>query len=120
MKIAMPVKPKGDDYVLSTAYGKAKFFLIYDTDIQEAKIIENKALNGKGIAQDLAAEHVDVVITNHIGGGAYNALVEKGIKAYFTKDKNQSYKKIIQDFLQNKLNEITPQNFYLIPQHHHH
>ena len=119
MKIAMPVKRKGDSYVLSTAYGKARFFLIYDTGKDEIKIIENKSLSGKGIAEDLEKENVDAVITNHIGEGAFNVLTEKGIKAYFTDKKNAEWKEIVLEFKENKLMQITKQNFYMIPQHKH-
>ncbi|MEZ0323076.1 MAG: NifB/NifX family molybdenum-iron cluster-binding protein [Hydrogenothermaceae bacterium] len=120
MKIAMPVKPKSGEYVLSTAYGKAKFFLIYDTDTNSYEIVENKYLNGRDVANLLSVHRVDVVITNHIGSGAYNHLINLGMKAYFTESKNEHFERIIGEFKEGKLKEITPQMLMLLPQHYHH
>lgn len=119
MKIAMPVKPKMESYLLSPAYGKAKFFLIYDTETNNYEIVENKYLNGRDVANLLSSHKVDIVITNHIGGGAYEHLTNLGIKAYFTEMKNEPFEKVINEFKEGKLKEITRQMLMLLPQHHH-
>ncbi|MEJ5172979.1 MAG: NifB/NifX family molybdenum-iron cluster-binding protein [Hydrogenothermaceae bacterium] len=120
MKIAMPVKPKSESYVLSPAFGKAKFFLIYDMDTENYEIVENKYLNGRDVANLLSVNKVNVVITNHIGGGAYKHLVDLGMKAFFTELKNEPFEKILDEFKRGNLKEITPQMFILLPQHDHH
>lgn len=119
MKIAMPVKKKGETYLLSSAYGKAPFFLIYNLENNNFEIAKNEGLNGKYVADMLSSKNVKVVITNHIGAGAFNALQQKGIKAYFTEKKNTDFKEVIDEFKNGKLKEITPEIFHMIPKHHH-
>ncbi len=120
MKIAMPVKPSKGKYVLSSAFGKARFFLIYDLESDSYEIVENKELSGRDAINLISSKGSKVVITNHIGGGAYRLLTELGLKAYFTESKNKPFDDVIKEYKEEKLKEITPSNFMLIPKHHHH
>ncbi|MGC9006465.1 MAG: NifB/NifX family molybdenum-iron cluster-binding protein [Sulfurihydrogenibium sp.] len=120
MKVAMPVKPSQGKYLLSSAFGKARFFLIYDLDSGSYEVVENKELSGRDAVNLISSKGAKIVITNHIGGGAYRLLNELGLKAYFTESKNKPVDDIINEYKDGKLKEITPQNFMLIPQHHHH
>ncbi len=120
MKIALPVKKQKDKYVLSPAFGKAKFFIIVDTDSNNEKVIENIHLNGKGIAEQLATEHVEAVITNHIGEGAFRHLKKFNIEVYFSQEKNIPVEEVLKLFEDNKLPKITSENFNMVPQHEHH
>jgi predicted Fe-Mo cluster-binding NifX family protein len=120
MKIAMPVKPSKGKYVLLSAFGKARFFLIYDLESDSYEIVENKELSGKDAINLISSKGSKVVITNHIGGGAYRLLTELGLKAYFTESKNKPFEDVIKEYKEEKLKEITPSNFMLIPKHHHH
>ncbi|MFN3977840.1 MAG: NifB/NifX family molybdenum-iron cluster-binding protein [Sulfurihydrogenibium azorense] len=115
MKIALPVKPQKDEYLVSPAFGKAKFFLIYDTQSQDVKIVENEHLSGRDVVNILSKEKVEIVITNHLGGGAYQHMVNCGIKPYYTESKNVSYKEVINQFLEGKLREFQPIDFMLMP-----
>ncbi|WP_051524436.1 NifB/NifX family molybdenum-iron cluster-binding protein [Sulfurihydrogenibium subterraneum] len=115
MKIALPVKPQKEEYLLSPAFGKAKFFLIYDTETQEVKIVENEHLSGRDVVNILSKEKVNVVITNHLGGGAYRHIIDCGIKAIYTESKNAPYKEVINQFLEGKLREFQPTDFMLTP-----
>ncbi|WP_297889015.1 NifB/NifX family molybdenum-iron cluster-binding protein [Sulfurihydrogenibium sp.] len=120
MKVAMPVKPSKDKYLLSSAFGKSKFFLIYDLETDSYEIVENKELSGREAVNLISSKGAKIVITNHIGGGAYKLLTEIGLKAYFTQSKNKPFETVLQEYKEGKLKEITPANFMLIPQHHHH
>ena len=119
MKVAMPVKPSKDTYLLSSAFGKARFFLIYDIDSNSYEIVENKELSGRDAINLISSKGAKIVITNHIGGGAYRLLNELGLKAYFTESKNKPFNEVIIEYKDGKLKEITPQNFMLVPQHNH-
>jgi predicted Fe-Mo cluster-binding NifX family protein len=67
-------------------FGRAPYFIIYDTDNDSFKAIENtqnlQAAQGAGIqsAQNVAREKVQLVISGNLGPKAFNTLTEAGIK----------------------------------------
>ena len=81
-------------------FGHTEQFKIYDTD--EEKILDQKIVdtNGSGhgaLAGFLADLKVDALICGGIGGGARNALAERGIKLYggVTGDADQAVKALL-------------------------
>ncbi|MGI6448770.1 MAG: NifB/NifX family molybdenum-iron cluster-binding protein [Desulfitobacteriia bacterium] len=68
-------------------FGRCAYFLIYDTEEDTYKAVENKgqlAGGGAGIAaaQQMTDEGVQVVLTGNLGPNAYNLIKASGIKAY--------------------------------------
>ncbi len=83
MIIAIPVKPDSKDrnkYKVSNAFGKASFFaVVNDGNIE---IIKAEETGGKNIAKLLKNNDVNIVLTPHLGRGAFNAIKNLGIKVY--------------------------------------
>lgn len=87
MKVCIPVEEnKGLESVAYNHFGSAPFFLIYDLDKEEMKVIENGDLNHQhGMCQPLKAlggEKVDAILVSGIGAGALSKLNNSGVKAY--------------------------------------
>lgn len=87
MKICIPVKEnKGMDSVAYNHFGSAPFFLIYDDESENVKVIENGDLHhAHGMCQPLKAlggENVDAILVGGIGAGALMKLNSQGIKVY--------------------------------------
>ncbi len=84
-KIAMPVKPNPknrEEYVVSSAFGHAPLIAIVSPD-GSIEIIKVEIQGGRNIANLLKQHDIKVVLTSHLGRGAYNALLETGIKPYY-------------------------------------
>lgn len=87
MKVCIPVEEnRGLESVAYNHFGSAPFFLIYDLDKEEMKVIENGDLHHQhGMCQPLNAlggEKVDAILVSGIGAGALSKLNNSGVKAY--------------------------------------
>ena len=87
MKICIPIKEdKGLESIAFNHFGTAPMFLIYDTQTNEIKTIDNGDLNhSHGMCQPLKAiggEQIDVILVGGIGAGALSKLNLLGISAY--------------------------------------
>jgi predicted Fe-Mo cluster-binding NifX family protein len=85
MKIAVSSEGKNLSSAIDTRFGRAKWFIIVDTEADAVAAIPNKqnlsAPQGAGIqsAANLARQHVDCVITGHCGPNAFKTLRSQGI-----------------------------------------
>lgn len=84
MKICITAKSDNLDAEIDPRFGRAKYFLIVDTDNMKSEPIQNpyiQAGGGAGIqsAQALANKDVQVVITGNIGPNAFKVLKEVGL-----------------------------------------
>jgi len=87
MKIAITATDQNIDANVDPRFGRCAFFIIYDTDTKDTKVIENasrNAMGGAGIqaAQSVSNEKVEAVITGNIGPNAFRVLSSAGIKVY--------------------------------------
>lgn len=87
MKVCIPVKEnKGLDSIAYNHFGSAPFFLVYDLDSEEMKVIENSDLHhAHGMCQPMKAlggEKVDAILAGGIGVGALKKLSNQGITVY--------------------------------------
>ncbi|WZL72353.1 NifB/NifX family molybdenum-iron cluster-binding protein [Clostridiaceae bacterium 35-E11] len=87
MKVCIPVKENnGLESIAYNHFGSAPFFLIYDLEKEEIKVIENEDLHhAHGMCQPLKAlggEAVDAILVGGIGAGALMKLNNQGIKVY--------------------------------------
>lgn len=120
MKIAMPVKQKlNGNYALSPSFGKAPFFIVYETDTDSYEVVRNEFLNGRDIINLLSSKGVKVIITNHIGLNAYKKVLDLGLSAYYSEKKNKDFKEVINDYKQGILKEITPELLVHLSSHKH-
>lgn len=84
MKIVIPSSGKTIDSMMDERFGRAGFFLIYDTDTDKYQFLENTWLgqqHGVGVRTSsvIAEKGVSVAIVPHIGPKAGDILRESGI-----------------------------------------
>lgn len=87
MKICLPIKEnKGLESVPYDHFGSAPYFLIYDTESGDVKVVDNRDLNHEhGMCRPLQAlggEDIDAVVVGGIGQGALMKLNMQGIVVY--------------------------------------
>ena len=110
MKICIPIKEdNGLDSIAYNHFGSAPFYMIYNLDNQETKVIENDDLHHvHGMCQpikSLNGEKVNAILVGGIGAGALNKLNDQDIKVY--KVSEDSVSRNIELLKQNKLYEYS-------------
>ena len=113
MKICIPIEEnKGLDSIAYSHFGSAPFFLIYDLEKEELKVIENKDLHHvHGMCQPLKAlggEAVEAILVGGIGAGALTKLNNQGVKAY--RATNETVLQNIERLKNNELQEFAVHN----------
>lgn len=93
MRVCVPVaENKGLESVAYGHFGSAPYFLIYDLDKEEIKVIENDDLHhAHGMCQPLKAlggETVDAILVGGIGAGALMKLNNQGVRVYQVAEEN--------------------------------
>lgn len=106
MKIAIPVDDKDIGTNVCVSFGRAPYFLIYDTVIKESLFLDNSAVastGGAGIkaAQTIVDNKVDAVLTPRCGENAAEVLNAGNIKIF--KTTSASAQENIDDFIVGKL-----------------
>lgn len=114
MKIAIPVDDKSMETNVCQSFGRAPYFLIYDTDSQESEFIDNSAAASRGgagikAAQTMVDNRVDALLTPRCGENASEVLNSAHIKIYKTTEAavTNSIKAFINEQL-SLLDEIHP------------
>lgn len=107
MKIGIPVYDNKNDTTVCISFGRTPYFLIFDTETNERKYIDNTAANSQGgagikAAQILVDEKVEAVLTPRCGENAAQVLKPAGIKLY--KTVNTLLEKTLEDFKEGRLN----------------
>jgi len=111
MKIAITSVSNSIDSEIDPRFGRAKYFLVYDTETDKYEFVDNtlnvKAMQGAGVQSGQKVSELDVkaVISDHMGPKALSVLKESGIRI-FTTDKTK-LKDIIEAFKNNELKEIS-------------
>jgi len=111
MKIAIPVNEKGLKASVSTNFGRATYFLIYDSETKQETYIENPGRNASGGAGPKAAQVVmdagaDHLITPRLGENAANAFAKTEIYEAHAGSVEQHIEDLIGGNL-NPLNKIS-------------
>ncbi|NDL68807.1 NifB/NifX family molybdenum-iron cluster-binding protein [Anaerotalea alkaliphila] len=93
MRIAVPVNEKNMETTVCPSFGRTPFFLVYDTQTQEASYEDNSAASSQGgagikAAQALADSKVEAVLAPRMGENASDVLVAAGIAVYKTQGDN--------------------------------
>ncbi|NLM16099.1 MAG: dinitrogenase iron-molybdenum cofactor biosynthesis protein [Candidatus Riflebacteria bacterium] len=106
MRIAMPVNEKKAEGTINPSFGRAPYFLIYNTETKETVFVDNKAMESRGgagikAAQTLADNNVEALLVPRLGENAADALNAAEIKIY--KTINDSIKDNIEAFAAGKL-----------------
>jgi predicted Fe-Mo cluster-binding NifX family protein len=85
MLIAISSEGKDLDSKVDPRFGRAKYFIIYDTETENFSVLDNvqniQAAQGAGIqaAQHVAEQKVSLVISGNLGPKAYTTLNAAGI-----------------------------------------
>lgn len=84
MKIAIPTDEPSIEGNLFNKFGRAPYFLFYDTNTKKTKFVENKSVQsssgaGSQTAQTLIKEGINTVIIDTIGPKAKNLLERAGV-----------------------------------------
>lgn len=109
MKIAVPMDEKNPDTKISMTFGRAPYYLFYDTETKTSDFVLNtaaKSAGGAGIraAQIIADNKADVVLTPRCGRNAADVLLAANVKIY--KSKYASAKENIDAFLADELSTL--------------
>ena len=89
MKIAIPMEEKDLNANVCPSFGRAPYFLFWDTDAEKAEYVPNTAATspgGAGIkaAQLIADGSVQALLVPRCGENAVNVLTQAGIPLYKT------------------------------------
>ena len=90
MKIAITTSGQDLAAELDPRFGRAKNFLIYETETNAFELIDNaqnlNAAQGAGIqsAQTIVKSGAEALITGHCGPKAYQVLEAAGVKIYLS------------------------------------
>jgi len=110
MKIAIPVDEKNENSRICVSYGRAPYYMIFDSDSEKVEVVQNNAADsagGAGIkaAQLLVNHKVNILITERCGQNAADVLIAGNIKIY------RATKALVMDnlkaFLQGELEELS-------------
>lgn len=90
MKVALPVEQNCENTSICISFGRAPFYMVYDTNIKSYEFIENTAASSAGGAgikasQILVNHKINVVITERCGQNAADVLLAGEIKIYKAK-----------------------------------
>lgn len=110
MKIAIPVDENNLESAVCVSFGRAPYFMLYDTESKEAIFYKNAAAEAEGGAGLKAAQFIvdskaDVLLTVRCGQNAADVLNAADIKTYKTIKKGAAEN--IVDFEAEKLAVMT-------------
>ncbi|MEF9852998.1 MAG: NifB/NifX family molybdenum-iron cluster-binding protein [Hydrogenoanaerobacterium sp.] len=110
MKIAIPVDENSLESAVCVSFGRAPYFMLYDTESKEAIFHKNAAAEAEGGAGLKAAQFIvdskaDVLLTVRCGQNAADVLNAADIKTYKTIKKGAEEN--IVDFEAEKLAVMT-------------
>lgn len=111
MKIAFATEGNSLKDEIALHFGRAKNFLIFDTENKSFEVFENPELKGKELPPDfLHKKRVDVVVAFSLGLKAYQKFKNYGIKVYKAIEKN--IEENIGRFENNGLKELEKKNIF--------
>lgn len=109
MKIAIALNGKEKDSGVCGAFGRAPYFLIYDSKDGSSQVFENEAANSSGGAGVKAASYIadnsQVLIAERLGQNAAIVMEKAGVKIY--KNISDNVDENIKAYLEGKLEELT-------------
>jgi predicted Fe-Mo cluster-binding NifX family protein len=110
MRIAIPVDEKNIKGNVCVSFGRAPYFMFYDTEKDKSDFINNSAANSQGgagikAAQIIVDNNADVLITPRCGDNAAEVLKAAYITIY--KTKNNLIEDNLKNFKEEKLSLLT-------------
>ncbi len=110
MKIAFPVNEKSIEADIYDSFGRAPYFVIYNTNSKEIEYLDHRAVVAQGAggiraAQVLADQGIKVIITQQCGENAEKLLRKSEVLIY--KARSASIYDNINAYLNDQLNLMT-------------
>lgn len=89
MIIGIPVNDQNLKTTVCVSFGRAPYFLIYDTESEDKRIINNNAASSQGgagikAAQTMVDSRIQVLLTPRCGENAAEVLKAAGVTLYKT------------------------------------
>lgn len=89
MKIAMPVEETNISGKVCSSFGRAPYFMVYDTEGDHTEFIENTAASSPGgagvkAAQIVVDQNIRVLLTPRCGQNSADVMAAAGIEFYQT------------------------------------
>jgi len=111
MKIAFATDGNNLRDKVALHFGRAKNFLIYDTEKETFEVFENLELKGKGLPPDfLKSQNIDIVIVFSLGPMAFEKFKNYKIKAL--KAIEGTILENLKAFEENKLKELSKDDIF--------
>lgn len=112
MKLCITSTGKEIGAKVDTAFGRAPYFLLIDTDTNAVEAVENTAATqgqGAGIAaaQLLSDRGVDEVLTGNVGQNTFNAFRSSGIQLLVGASSQDTIEEALAKFNHGEYNEST-------------
>lgn len=85
MIVCITATDKHLDAPVDPTFGRARYFLVVDTDTETCDVVENMpSAHGAGVqaAQIMVDKLVSAVLTGNVGPNAYQGLTAAGIKVF--------------------------------------
>lgn len=106
MKVAISANSKDPGVEFSSRFGRCKYFLIADPDLDGWQEVDNPAIDAQGgagtqVVQFLSNQGVDAVVSGRYGPYAYDALQAAGMGAYLAS--SGSPQELLADFKAGRL-----------------
>lgn len=126
--IAIPVKTNKQNPVVSTLFGKAKWFAYVDGG--KITIEENTTESGRVVVDQMAQKGVDQLIFHHMGGNPFMLLQRAGIECYHDGGERIFLDEVLKKLQNGELTKVDTSNMDSFieqgnmhkdgKQHHHH
>ena len=109
MKIIITASKDNIEEPFNPRFGRADFFMLYDSESQDWSAFQNPAVNASGGAgpqavQFIAGKNPEIVISGRYGPSAFTALEAAGIKAYIANAGTVS--DVLGQFLDGQLTQV--------------
>jgi len=106
---AAPLKSNSTDAAITTVFGKAKWFGIYNPADNSMKVIAHTE-QGPAIIGKLKAEGVTTILTRHLGPKPLQIVQEMGMKLFYPGEERMTLLDAVSRFQSGVLEEITMHN----------
>jgi predicted Fe-Mo cluster-binding NifX family protein len=109
MRIAVTATGKTSDSEVDQRFGRARYFIVFDTDTEEYSVIDNQinvnATQGAGIqaGEVMSRERVEVLLTGHCGPNAFKTLQAAGVTV--VTNASGSVEDAVKRYMSGELNE---------------
>lgn len=107
--IAIPVKTDKKNPVVSTLFGKSKYFAFIDNN-QNITIEKNEKTSGRKLVESFIEKGVDTLIFHHMGANPFILLQSKNINCYHDGGERIFLDEILEKLKNSKLAKVDVTN----------